>query len=227
MFGLSGTPAHGLSGTASSDYREPKCSANPQKCWPCELLNYPNKESYRFLLTSPRLCTADWLAPPRSSAVRCDGDPPLTHVTLVWQEGLREDWLRFGKPVGQRIIDRRTRVESYKPGQLFAFVRWASNEYGTIHSALAIARAVAAGDTYSTLPQVDPGAEILLSVRGWPKVRQVLGLIDAIEAGGTDPCEVAPDHWRHMHNRLAAGMPPRVYHPDRHGVWLRYRNLRP
>ena len=60
--------------------------------------------------------------------MRCDGDPPLTHVTLVWQEGLREDWLRFGKPVGQRIIDRRTRVESYKPGQLFAFVRWASND---------------------------------------------------------------------------------------------------
>ena len=106
-------------------------------------------------------------------------------------------------------------------------MRWASNEYGTIRSALAIARAVAAGDTYSTLPQVDPGAEILLSVRGWPKVRQVLGLIDAIEAGGTDPCDVTPDHWRHMHNRLAAGMQPRVYHPDRHAIWLRYRNLRP
>ena len=106
MFGLSGTAPFGLSGTGSSDYREPKSCANRRNCWACAPLNYPNKESYRFLLTSPRLCTADWLAPPRSSAVRCDGDPPLTHVTLVWQEGLREDWLRFGKPVGQRIIDR-------------------------------------------------------------------------------------------------------------------------
>lgn len=227
MFGLSGTPAHGLSGTGSSDYREPKSPANPQKSWPCEPLNYPNKESYRFLLTSKRLWTAGRQAPPRRSAVRQDDNSPLTHVTLVWQKGLREDWLRFGKPVSERIIDRRTRAESYAPGQLFALVRWASNEYGTIRSSLGIARAVGPGNAYCTLPQVDPGAELLLSVLGWPKVRRVIGLIDAIEAGGIDPCDVAPDHWRHMHNRLAAGMQPRAYHPDRHRVWLRYRNCRP
>lgn len=227
MFGLSGTFAHGLSGTGSSDYREPKARAKPQKRWRCEPLNYPNKESYRFLLTSKRLWTAGRQAPPCGGAVRQDDNPPLTHVTLVWQKGLREDWLRFGKPVAGRIIDRRKRVESYAPEQIFALVCWASNEYGTIRSALDIVRAVAAGDIYSTLPQVDPGADILLSVRGWSKVRRVLGLIDAFEAGGTDPCDVAPDHWRHMHNRLAAGLQPRAYHPDRHRVWLRYRNLRP
>ena len=150
-----------------------------------------------------------------------------TRVELLWIEKKIERWIRFGRPVEDQILDRRRRRLGFAPDSIFAFVRWASNEYGTIRSALAIARAVAAGDTYSTLPQVDPGAEILLSVRGWPKVRQVLGLIDAIEAGGTDPCDVAPDHWRHMDNRLAAGMQARAYHPDRHRVWLRYRNLRP
>ena len=145
----------------------------------------------------------------------------------MWQEGLREEWLRFGRPVAGRILDRRTRIESYAPGQVFALVRWASNDYGTVRSTLDIVRAVGGSDVYTTVPQVDPGGELLLSARGWPRVRRVLALIDAVEAAGTDPCEVAPDHWRHVHNRLAAGLRPRAYAPARHRAWLRRRKLRP
>ena len=46
-----------------------------------------------------------------------------------------------------------------------------------------------------------------------------------IEASGIDPCEVAPDHWRHIHNRLAAREAPRDYSPARHRVWLQRRAL--
>jgi hypothetical protein len=106
-------------------------------------------------------------------------------------------------------------------------VCWASNDYGTIRSALQIVRAVGRGEAYTTLPQIDPGGEILLSVRGWPRVRQVFAFIDAIEQVGIDPCEVAPDHWPHVHNRLAAGMQPRSYSHTRHQVWLKRRKLLP
>ena len=153
--------------------------------------------------------------------------PQLTHVTLVWREGEREDWLRFGKPAASRILDRRQRTESYAAGQLFALVRWASNEYGTLRSTLDIVRAVGAGDPVTSVPQIDPGGELLLHVHGWPKVAQVFGLIDAIDASGIDPCEVAPDHWRHIHNRLAAREAPRCYSPARHEAWLRRRDLLP
>ena len=54
-----------------------------------------------------------------------------------------------------------------------------------------------------------------------------IALIDAIEQAGTDPCDVAPDHWRHMHNRLAAGMEPSGYLQDRHRAWLRRRKVQP
>ncbi|HCB79102.1 MAG TPA: glycosidase, partial [Erythrobacter sp.] len=81
------------------------------------------------------------------------------------------------------------------------------------------------GEPFTTLPQVDPGAQILLSVRSWPKVRQVFALIDAIEDVGIDPCDVAPDHWHHVHNRLAGGMQVRFYSPARHRDWLRRRKL--
>ena len=163
--------------------------------------------------------------PPVTPQRTSQGDPPLTHVTLVWRQGLQEDWVRFGKPVAELIIDRRTRIESYAPGQVFALVRWASNNYGTQRSQLVIVRAVGNGEAYSTLPQVDPGGEILLSVRSWPKVRAAFGLIDAIEQSGFDPCDIAPDHWRHIHNRLTVGMPVRPYNERRHRAWGLRRRL--
>lgn len=190
--------------------------------WP---LNYPNRESFGFLLTRARLWTAAAQVPPALLQPAWDGDPPLTHVTLTWQGGIREDWLRFGKPVAERIITRRTRIESYAPGQIFALVRWAANDYGTRRSQLAIVRAVGRGEAFTTLEQVDPGGEILLSVRGWPKVRKVFELIDAIEQAGFDPCDIAPDHWRHIHNRLGVGMAPRPYDHRRHRAWLQRRRL--
>lgn len=223
--GLSGTARLGLSGTESSDYREPKSPSNPQKCSRPSPLNIANKESFGFLLTESDLCT-DGDAPPRKpcAAVLADG-PQLTHVTLVWRKGEREDWLKFGKPVAERIVDRRQRIESYAAGQVFGLVRWTSNEYGTVRSTLDIVRAVEADEPCTPVAQVDPGGDVLLSVRGWPKVAQVFRLIDAIEASHVDPCEVAPDHWRHIHNRLAAREAPRGYNLARHRAWLQRKAL--
>ena len=223
--GLSGTARLGRSGTESSDYREPKWPSNPQKSAPNFALNYPNKESFGFLLTESRLWT-DGAAPPRRPAETGIADgPQLTHVTLVWREDSQEDWLKFGKPVDERIVDRRQRIESYAAGQVFALVRWASNEYGTIRSTLDIVRAVPPGQPCTPVTQVDPGGELLLSVRGWPKVSQVFRLIDAIEVTGIDPCDVAPDHWRHIHNRMAGREVPRGYSSARHRAWLQRRAL--
>ena len=217
----------GRSGTRSSDYQEPKSGLNLFKCIVFSPLNLANKESFGFLLTESRLWT-DGDAPPREPRpARLKGGPQLTHVTLVWHEGKREDWLKFGKPVANRIVDRRQRMESYAAGQVFALVRWASNEYGTVRSTLDIVLAVDAGERCTPIAQVDPGGDVLLSVRGWPKVAQVFRLIDAIEASGIDPCDVAPDHWRHIHNRLAARELPRSYSTERHRAWLQRKALLP
>jgi hypothetical protein len=224
-FGLSGTARLGRSGTKSSDYREPKWLANLQKSAPICALNLANKESFGFLLTEPRLWTDGAAPPARPAETRVSDGPELTHVTLFWREGKHEDWLKFGKPVATRIVSRSKRVESYAPGQVFALVRWASNDYGTIRSSLDIVRAVEPHEPVTPVTQVDPGGEVLLSVHGWPKVAQVFRLIDAIEASGIDPTEVALDHWRHIHNRMAAREVPRDYSPARHRAWLQRRAL--
>jgi hypothetical protein len=114
---------------------------------------------------------------------------------------------------------------AFRPDAVFALIRWSANDFGTVHSRIDIVRAVQPGDAYTTAPFIRPGGEIYLSIKGWPKVRAVLEAIDAVEAAGTDPCEAAPDHWRHVHNRLAAGLPARAYTAARHDAWLLRRRI--
>jgi len=155
--------------------------------------------------------------------------PPtdITLVELTWIEKRIENWIRFGRDVEERLLDRRRRVLSFPPDSVFAFVRWAANDYGTVVSRIDILRAVRPGQPYQTLPFVQPGGESLLHLDGWPKVERVLQAIDAIEAGGIDPTEVAPDHWRHVHNRLTANQEPRRYTPAQHRAFLLRRRVTP
>ncbi|KXV50009.1 glycosidase [Gluconobacter albidus] len=149
----------------------------------------------------------------------------LTYVELTHIEKRVENWIRFGHEAQEQILDRRRRIFSFRPGSVFAFVRWAANDFGTIASRIDILRAVAPGEPCQTVPFVRPGGEILLRVAGWPKVQQVLHHIDALEAAGIDACTVAPDHWRHVGNRLNAGEQPRTYTMARHRACLRRREL--
>jgi hypothetical protein len=143
-----------------------------------------------------------------------------TEVELYFLKGKIDRWIRFGTPISERSLDRRRRVATFAPGAIFAFMRWASNDYGTLVSRIDILRACRAGEACSTVPWVKPGAEILLRSFGWDKVQRVLRAIDAVEALGLPPQEICPDHWRHVHSRLAAGLAPRPYSRERHRAWL-------
>jgi hypothetical protein len=149
----------------------------------------------------------------------------LTHVELIWFEKRIEQWIRFGRDVAEQFLDRRRRILSFAPGSMFAYVRWAANDFGTVVSRIDILRAVMPGEAFSTVPYVQPGGEIHLRQSGWPKVERVLQAIDAVEQIGIDAADACPDHWRHVHNRLAAGEAPRPYSGDRHRAWLQRRRI--
>jgi hypothetical protein len=166
--------------------------------------------------------------PPSVGAGKTEGRWPsngLTHVELTWIEKKIEHWIRFGRIVEEKRLDRRRRIVSIAPDTTFAFVRWASDDFGTIISRVDIVRTVPAGQPYQTLPFVRPGGEILLRMDGWPKVERVLQAIDVIEALNIHPNDVAPDHWRHIHNRLSAGYEPRSYTFEQHDAWLQRRSI--
>jgi hypothetical protein len=171
-------------------------------------------------------------------AAPADGDSPpitapaihhrrteFTYVELVHYPDRIERWIRFGATVEEYIVSRQVRFQGFAPGAVFAFVRWASNDYGTAVSRIDILQAVRRSQACSTVPGVTPGGEILLRLSGWPRVEQVLKAIDAIEALGVPAADVAPEHWRHVHHRLTAGQPSRPYTAERHAAWLTRREL--
>jgi hypothetical protein len=82
-----------------------------------------------------------------------------TTVELLWLKGRIENRIRFGRPTSERMLDRHRRVLSFSPGSIFAFVRWTSNDFGTVLSRIDIVRAATPGQSYSTLPWVIPGGE--------------------------------------------------------------------
>ncbi len=157
-----------------------------------------------------------------------DGPAPFTTlIELTFQKQKVEHWIRFGRKSYEQIIDRRRSIVGFAPESIFAFVRWASNDYGTIVSRLDILRAIGRGEPFQTVPFVRPGGEILLRIDGWPKVQRTLAVIDAEEALSVDPADASPDYWRHVHNRLSAGHEPNPNTPERHAAWIGRRRIAP
>jgi len=148
-----------------------------------------------------------------------------TTVDLTWIEGRIERWIRFGHIVQETVHSRSRSTVGFDPGSVFAFVRWSSNDYGTVESRIDILRAVGPGEPCVTVPHVTPGGDILLRLTGWPKVEAALNAIDQVEALGIAPEDVCPDHWRHVYNRLTGALKPRPYTKLRHGAWLMRRDF--
>jgi hypothetical protein len=149
----------------------------------------------------------------------------LTSVELLWLEKRIENRVRFGRHVSEKVLDGNRRVLFFAPGSIFAFVRWTSNDFGTVLSRVDILRAAIPGQRYSTVPWIKPGGESLLRLYSWPRVERVLQLIDVVEALGIDPADAAPDYWHHVHNRLSVNETPRPYTRSRHQAWLRRRRV--
>ena len=163
-------------------------------------------------------------APDSHSTNKIDASS-LTTVELLWLEKRIENRIRFGRPASEKVLDRNRRVLSFAPGSIFAFVRWTSNDFGTVLSRIDILRAVTPGQRHSTVPWIMPGGESLLRLSGWPKVERVLQLIDTVEALDIDPADAAPDYWHHVHNRLSVNETPRPYTRSRHQAWLHRRSV--
>jgi hypothetical protein len=66
----------------------------------------------------------------------------MTHVELTWVEKKIEYWIRFGRTRTNRSSTAAGVSSPSGPGTVFAFVRWAANDFGTIISRIDIVRAV-------------------------------------------------------------------------------------
>ena len=138
----------------------------------------------------------------------------LTRVTVLFLADRVNDRVRFGTPSAERIIDRRARIELYAPGAVFGYVQWRADRHGTQLWRLWVLQAATPGERAETVPGIAPAAHIWLSAAGMARVTRALALIDAIEASRLDPVALPESYWRAVHNRIAAGLEPRVYAPS-------------
>src|SRR5258708_19972868 len=91
-----------------------------------------------------------------------------TYVDLVWIEKRLQRWIRFGRLASEQIVDRQRGIVAFAPGDVFAFVRWASNNFGTVVSRIDILRAVRPAEPCSTVGFVRPGGASLLHTHPSP-----------------------------------------------------------
>lgn len=155
--------------------------------------------------------------PPQASQMR---------ISLAFVEHRVNVWLRFGRPVRERALDRWRRVATFDPGAVCCRVKWIGNDYGTALWQLMVLQAPMPLDSAQRVGGVTPGALILLRAEGERQVKAVLELIDAIEGMGIEPGAVAYTYWRTAGNRLAAHHPLPEYTAERHAAHLARGGLR-
>lgn len=151
---------------------------------------------------------------------------PLTRVQLVFMPDRINVWLRFGVPVQIRNLDDQRRIADFAPASVFCRVEWQANRYGTTRWVLAVMQAAEPGTSTAKVTGVQPGAHILLRGSGQPRVMQLLGLINQLEAEGISPTSVSPDYWRLLQHHMAARQPLPIYTLARHEAALRRELLR-
>lgn len=110
----------------------------------------------------------------------------LTQVELVYEQGVRNYRLLFGRPfkviTQERTYGRMTKqLALFKPGDVFALDLWDCGEYGTKEWSVFVLQAVAPGDVANPVPQVSPAAKILLEARGITKAKQAIRELQEIQ----------------------------------------------
>ena len=148
-----------------------------------------------------------------------------TRVQIAFYPDHLNHWLRFGTPREQHDLDRRRSLALFRPGQVFGYVRWRANEYGTQDWRFTIVRSAEPSLMLSRIQGIDPGGEVLLLATGNAKVKRALLQIDVLETAGFEPTAVSPAYYRHVHNRIATARSIRDYSNAQHVAHLTARKL--
>lgn len=113
--------------------------------------------------------------------------PLLTEVQLEYRSNRRYRLL-FGAPFDVIAMDHPAspggRIAFFRPGGRFGLALWEANDFGTTRWRVLVCRALGIGEAGSRVPQVKPGAHVLLDVEGATRAKAALyWLRPYIEAG--------------------------------------------
>jgi len=119
----------------------------------------------------------------------------LTAVLCHYGKDKFNHRLRFGVPQALVKLDRYRRLAVFEPGKTFGYIRWRADEYGTQDWRFYILKSQSDG-LLPPIPGVRPGAQILFSTYGKPRVQRSLAHIDHIETQTKGGLESIPaSYW--------------------------------
>ena len=137
-------------------------------------------------------------------------DDYLTRVELDYRREQRNYRLLFGHPVD--MVGKTFRfgvtnqVALFAPGALFGLDIWECNDYGTTRWTFYVLRAGAPGEVVTQVPQVNPGAIVLLEAQGVTRAQAALRWLAEIERI-LDPATLSMDTFSAIDFRLKSVFP--------------------
>jgi hypothetical protein len=137
----------------------------------------------------------------------------ISQISMTHEGRHANDRLLFGRPLKTAKLSSKNTLHSFEPDQIFGFVRWRGDKYGTQTWRVIVAQAGCAGERLTRIPGIQPGAHLLLHAFGKTRAKRALRVIDLLSEAHVLH-EIAPSYWRHVHLQLSRNLEPEPYDPD-------------
>lgn len=133
----------------------------------------------------------------------------LTHVQIHFVRDIINHRLLFGEPDEMMKLDKYRQLALFGPSQIFCYIRWRGNEYGTQDWRLFIVK-TGTQDFLTAVPGVSPAAKVLVAVQGSKAVKRSLTLLDRLKKDAAAGLESIPEsYWMQFQSCLEVRSPLR------------------
>jgi len=150
----------------------------------------------------------------------------LTSVHIFYEGNIFNYYTRFGNAKHRDKRSPKEAFEYYSQGEIFGYIRWEANEYGTQSWRFFVLQACDADTKICKIDGIRPGAKVLADISGKDRIYRFFNVIDKIEASGIDPCDVAPFYWIQVNARINSSLASLPYKQAQHNAWLLERKLK-
>lgn len=142
----------------------------------------------------------------------------LTQVQIHFVKNIINHRLLFGEPDEIIKLDRYRRLAVFNPNQIFGYIRWRANQYGTVEWKLYVLKSGGAGQM-TQVSGISPAIKILVSISGRERMKRALLLMDRIKANAKDGLLGVPEsYWKVVESCLMRNRPlrelPQHYRKD-------------
>lgn len=110
--------------------------------------------------------------------------------------------LRFGQSFETKTLSENKTLVAFEAGQIFGYIRWSRNAYGTRNWQFFVVRSVGAGRV-TRIPGISPGGDLLFRTRGVVATQRALKWLDGLEK--TIPfslSDLPESYWRLAENEV-------------------------